>query len=127
MRSDVRVDHRVRAPAKDALYGLWVAPIAWLMALSVAAAQTPAGSSSSTTLPEIRVIATTPVAPTRTPPPAPAAAARAAPTAAPPTTAAAAPETAAKAVPGAVELDKIPSNVVSVGAPAFDGTKASRC
>jgi hypothetical protein len=33
-------------------------------------------------------------------------------------------ETAPKAVPGAVELDKIPSNVQTVGASAFDGTKA---
>jgi iron complex outermembrane receptor protein len=125
MSGDVRVDRRVKAqPARDVLYGLWVAPLAWLMASGVAAAQenpNPAGSSSSTTLPEIRVIATTPVAPPHVTPRAPAAApasSRA------PTAAAAAPETAPKAVPGAVELDKIPSNVVTVGAPAFDGTKA---
>ena len=72
-----------------------------------------------TTLPEIRVIATTPVAPPRTPARAPAAAAH--PRLLPRLLAA---ETAPKAVPGAVELDKIPSNVVTVGASAFDGTKA---
>ena len=74
----------------------------------------------STNLPEIRVIATTPVAPPRAPARAPAAAAAPTPAATP--TAAA--ESAPKAVPGAVELDKIPSNVVTVGASAFDGTKA---
>src|SRR5580704_12506153 len=116
MCSDVRVPRRV--VAADVFQGLWAAPIALLMAWSVAAAQespNPAGSSG-TTLPEIRVIATTPVAPPRVPARALATApAPAAPTAA---------ETAPKAVPGAVELDKIPSNVQTVGAPAFDGTKA---
>ena len=68
------------------------------------------------------MIATTPVAPPRTTPRAPAAAAAPTPAATP--TAAAAPETASNAVPGAVELDKIPSNVQTVGASAFDGTKA---
>ena len=125
MCADVRVDRRVNAtPSKDVLHGLWAAPLAWLMASSVAAAQenpSAAGSSSTTTLPEIRVIATTPVAPPHVTPRAPAAAA--APTRAP-ATAAAATEAAPKAVPGAVELDKIPSNVQTVGAPAFDGTKA---
>jgi iron complex outermembrane recepter protein len=120
---------------KGVLHGLWLAPLAWLMASIVATAQeNPA--RSSTALPEIRVIATTPVAPPRTPARAPTAAA--APTlartlarttaarahASAPAVAAAAPETAQKAVPGAVELDKIPSNIVTVGAPAFDGTKA---
>ena len=125
MSADVRADRRVKAtPFKDVLHGLWAAPLAWLMASSVAAAQenpSAAGSSSTTTLPEIRVIATTPVAPPHVTPRAPAAAA--APTRAP-ATAAAATEAAPKAVPGAVELDKIPSNVQTVGAPAFDGTKA---
>jgi len=137
MSSDVRFNRRVRATAiKDVLLGLWAAPIAWLMASSVVAAQENAGSSSTTTLPEIRVIATTPVAPPRVPPRAPAAAAAPtparttaarttpAPTPAPAPAAAAAPETVSKAVPGAVELDKIPSNVQTVGASAFDGTKA---
>jgi iron complex outermembrane recepter protein len=122
MCSDVRVHRRI--VAADVFQGLWAAPIALLMAWSVAAAQenpNPAGSSG-TTLPEIRVIATTPVAPPRVPARALATApAPAAPTpAAAPTTG----ETAPKAVPGAVELDKIPSNVQTVGAPAFDGTKA---
>jgi iron complex outermembrane recepter protein len=136
MSFDVSSNPRVRATAaKDVLLGLWAAPIAWLMASSVATAQeNPAGSSSSTILPEIRVIATTPVAPPRVAPRPPAAApaptpARApartpAPSPAPAPAVAAAPETAPKAVPGAVELDKIPSNVQTVGASAFDGTKA---
>ena len=137
MSSGVRFNRRVRATAaKDVLHALWAAPIAWLMASSVVAAQE--GSTSTTNLPEIHVIATTPVAPPRVPPRAPAAAAaptparttvRApapgpAPTPAPAPAAAAAPETVPKAVPGAVELDKIPSNVQTVGASAFDGTKA---
>ena len=123
MSSDVRVHRRVTAT--DVFHGLWAAPVAWLMASSMAAAQenpSPAGSPSTTTLPEIRVIATTPVAPPRVAPRAPAAAAAPTHPAATPTVAA---ETAPKAVPGAVELDKIPSNVVTVGASAFDGTKAS--
>ena len=121
MSSDARVHHRVTAT--DVFRGLWAAPIMWLLASSVAAAQenpNPAGSSSTTTLPEIRVIATTPVAPPHVTPRAPAATAAPTPAATP--TAAA--EAAPKAVPGAVELDKIPSNVVTVGASAFDGTKA---
>ena len=119
MCSDVRVHRRVTAT--DVLHGLWAAPIAWLLASSVAAAQeNPNPAASTTSLPEIRVIATTPVAPPRTTPRAPAAA----PTPAATPTAAAAPETASNAVPGAVELDKIPSNVQTVGASAFDGTKA---
>ena len=113
MSSDVRIDHRVRAkPGKGMFHGLWAAPIAWLMASTVATAQenpNPGGSSSTTALPEIRVIATTPVAPPRVAPRPPAAAAAPTP-AATPTVAA---ETAPKAVPGAVELDKIPSNVVT--------------
>ena len=117
MRSDVRVHRHVTAT--DVFHGLWAAPIAWLLASSVAAAQeNPNPAASTTALPEIRVIATTPVAPPRVTPRAPAAA----PT--PATTPAAAAEAAPKAVPGAVELDKIPSNVVTVGASAFDGTKA---
>ena len=122
MCSDVRVPRRV--VAADVFQGLWAAPIALLMAWSVAAAQenpNPAGSSG-TTLPEIRVIATTPVAPPRVP--ARALATAPTPAAPTPTAAPTAAETAPKAVPGAVELDKIPSNVQTVGAPAFDGTKA---
>ena len=59
MSSDARIDHRVKPkPAKDVFHGLWAVPIAWLMASSVAAAQenpNPSGSTSTTTLPEIRV------------------------------------------------------------------------
>ena len=122
MSSDVRVHRRVTAT--DVFHALWAAPVAWLMASSVAAAQespNPAGSPSTTALPEIRVIATTPVAPPRVTPRSPAAAAAPTPAATPTVAAEAAP----KAVPGAVELDKIPSNVVTVGASAFDATKAS--
>jgi iron complex outermembrane recepter protein len=96
------------------------------MASSIAAAQenpSAAGSSNTTSLPEIHVIATTPVAPPHVAPRAPAAAPAPAATRAP-APATATTETAAKAVPGAVELDKIPSNVQTVGASAFDGTKA---
>jgi iron complex outermembrane recepter protein len=138
VRSDVRCNRRLRATAaKDVLHGLWAAPLALLMASSVVSAQENSNQtgSSSTTLPEIHVIATTPVAPPRTPARAPTAAAAPTPArtparttaahaAAPTPAVAAALETAAKAVPGAVELDKVPSNVVTVGAPAFDGTKA---
>ena len=120
MCSNVRVHRRVTTTD---LPGLWAAPIALLLASSVAAAQeNPNPAASTTSLPEIRVIATTPVAPPRTTPRAPAAVAAPTPAATP--TAAAAPETASNAVPGAVELDKIPSNVQTVGASAFDGTKA---
>jgi iron complex outermembrane recepter protein len=82
------------------------------------AQQAPSAGTSinAVSLPEIKVIGTTPLAPSR-PVARPAAAAA---TAAP----AATPETASKAVPGVVELDKIPSNVQTVGASAFDGTKA---
>ena len=84
MSSDARIDHRVKPkPAKDVFHGLWAVPIAWLMASSVAAAQenpNPSGSSSTTTLPEIHVIATTPVAPPRVAPRGPAAAAAPTPT-----------------------------------------------
>jgi iron complex outermembrane receptor protein len=132
MCSNVRVDERAVV-----LGWLWTVLIASVMVPESGAAQQAAGSST-TTLPEIRVIATTPVAPPRNPPRAPTAAAAPAPARAParaaaPTPApasapapapAAAAEAAPKAVPGAVELDKIPSNVVTVGAPAFDGTKA---
>ena len=72
--------------------------------------------TNAVSLPEIKVIGTTPLAPSR-PVARPAAAAA---TAAP----AAVPETAPKPVPGAVEQDKIPSNVQTVGASAFDYAKA---
>ena len=124
MRGDVRVGSRVRpTAAKDVLHGLWAAALALLMASSVVSAQensNQAGSSSTTKLPEIHVIATTPVASPRV---TPCCCSRARPH----------PGSShycrrhrgrAKAVPGAVELDKIPSNVQTVGASAFDGTKA---
>jgi iron complex outermembrane recepter protein len=101
-----------------------IALLAVVMAPATAAAQqspapqttSPGTGANAVPLPEIHVIATTPVAPPRAAPRAPAAASA--------TTPAAAPETAAKAVPGAVDQDKIPSNVQTVGASAFDGTKA---
>ena len=70
--------------------------------------------TNAVSLPEIKVIGTTPLAPSR--PVARPAAATAAPTAVP--------ETAPKPVPGAVEQDKIPSNVQTVGASSFDYAKA---
>ena len=104
---------------------LWALAAVLAIAPRTVAAQdasSSSGSSSTTKLPEIRVIATTPVAP-----PARYAAcscaARPPPGLLPPRLAAP-PRPPPKAVPGAVELDKIPSNVVTVGASAFDGTKA---
>ena len=88
------------------------ASVATLMAPRIAVAQQNSNTSadpSAVKLPEIRVIATTPLPPPRS---APAAAAG--------TTSTAAPETAATAVPGAVEQDKIPSNVQVLSAPDFD-------
>jgi iron complex outermembrane receptor protein len=77
------------------------------------------GSSSATKLPEIHVIATTPVAP----PPRPAPAARVSRAAAPAAPAPAPAEaTTTTPVPGAVEQDKIPSNVQTAGAPDFSYT-----
>jgi iron complex outermembrane recepter protein len=89
------------------------------MASGIVAAQenqNSTGSSSTTTLPEIRVIATTPVAP----PPRPAPAAAGANTATSSNVAGI--QTASQ--PGVVDQDKIPSNVQTVGASAFDGMKA---
>ena len=78
-----------------------------------------ASSSTATKLPEIHVIATTPVAP----PPRRAPVARATGPATPTRAAAPPPapaeETNAKPIPGAVEQDKIPSNVQTAGAPDF--------
>ena len=101
-----------------------------LCALSTALAIAPGAvaaqdvsSSSGTKLPEIHVIATTPVAPPPRRVPARvsggAAPARsiAAPTPAPPAEA-----TTTTPVPGAVEQDKIPSNVQTAGAPDFSYT-----
>jgi iron complex outermembrane recepter protein len=113
---------------RAALRGLpWALSAALAIAPRTAATQdasSSSGSSSAAKLPEIHVIATTPVAPPpRTAParvsggaaPAPAPGAPA-----PPAPAEAAP---AKPVPGAVDQDKIPSNVQTVGAPDFSYTK----
>ena len=105
------------AAARTALLAVAMAPGAAAAQQSLAQQNaSPGTDATGVTLPEIRVIATTPVAPPRVPQRAPAAASAATP--------AAAPETAPKAVPGAVDQDKIPSNVQTVGASAFDGTKA---
>ena len=104
-----------------------------LCALSVALAIAPttvvaqdASSSSAAKLPEIRVIATTPVAPPprRAPARVSGGAAPARRTAAPaaPAPAPAEATTVAKPIPGAVEQDKIPSNVQTAGAHDFSYT-----
>ena len=78
------------------------------------------GTSSATKLPEIHVIATTPVAPPTRTAPAVRVSAPAAPAAAAP----AAPEAiTTKSIPGAVDQDKIPSNVQTAGASAFEYSK----
>jgi iron complex outermembrane recepter protein len=83
-------------------------------------ASSSSGSSSSTKLPEIHVIATTPVAPpARRAPARPSSRAVAAPAAPAPVSAEA---TVAKPVPGAVDPDKIPSNVQTAGASDFSYT-----
>jgi iron complex outermembrane receptor protein len=101
-----------------------------LCALSTALAIAPgtvvaqdASSSSATKLPEIHVIATTPVAPPprRAPARVSGGAAPARRTAAP-AAPASAEATVAKPIPGAVEQDKIPSNVQTAGAPDFSYT-----
>ena len=79
-----------------------------------ASSSSSSGGSNATKLPEIHVIATTPVAPP----------ARPAPRVSGPAVAAPAPaETTAKPIPGAVDQDKIPSNVQAVGASAFEYSK----
>jgi iron complex outermembrane recepter protein len=88
-------------------------------------ASSSSGSSSSTKLPEIHVIATTPVAPPprRAPARVSGGAAPARRTAAPAAPAQAPAETTTTTpVPGAVEQDKIPSNVQTAGAPDFSYT-----
>ena len=83
--------------------------VAAVMAPGIAAAQRTAGQSadsSAASLPEIHVIATTPVAPPPRAKPAAAAAALA-------------PSTAAPAQPGVVDQDKIPSNVQTLSAADF--------
>src|SRR5271166_5779353 len=120
MSSHVSFDGRGKASAIGAVFhGLWAAPIALVMAPGVLAAQESSnsgGNANATTLPEIRVIATTPVAPPRVTAPAPTPAGAASP--------AAVAESTTKPVPGAVDQDKIPSNVQTVSASAFDHAKA---
>jgi iron complex outermembrane recepter protein len=89
-------------------------------------ASSSSGGSSAVTLPEIHVIATTPVPQTAPPRRAvrPAGAASSAPAAAAPAAAAPAETTATQSIPGAVDQDKIPSNVQVVGSPAFDYTRS---
>ena len=91
--------------------------IAALMVPGLAAAQdNPSSAGSAATLPEIRVIGTSPVPPPRQAPrPAAATGGRAAPATPTPTVA---------AEPGAVELDKIPSNAQTVPASAFEYAKS---
>ena len=124
MSSDVRFDRRVKAAAEGVFGGLRAAPIALLMAPGIAAAQ-----ENPAKLPEIHVIATTPVAPpprvsTRAAGATSAPVTRAPATRAPASSAATVPETTAKPVPGAVDQDKIPSNVVTAGASAFEYAKS---
>jgi hypothetical protein len=123
MSGDVGFDRRPKAPAAARVFlGLWAVPTALLMASSIVAAQenqnSAASSSTTTTLPEIHVIATTPVpvAPPSRPIPAAAGA----------NTAASSNVTGTQTAsqPGVVDQDKIPSNVQTVGASAFDGMKA---
>jgi iron complex outermembrane recepter protein len=119
MSSDARFDRRAKAVAERVFGGLLAAPIALLVASGVTVAQ-----ENPTKLPEIHVIATTPVAP----PPrvsTHAAGATSAPaTRTPASSAAAETETTAKPVPGAVELDKIPYNVQTAPASAFEYSKS---
>ncbi len=101
---------------------LWTLSVVLAISPRTVAAQeasSSSGSSSATRLPEIHVIATTPVAPPARPAPVarPSGRAVAAPAAAAPAPAEA--TTTAKPIPGAVEQDKIPSNVQTAGAPDF--------
>jgi iron complex outermembrane recepter protein len=116
MNSDVRFDCRVKAPAEGVFSGLLAAPIALLMASGIAAAQ-----QNPTSLPEIHVIATTPVPPPRQ---APRRATATAGRAAPAPTVAIVPVAVEAAVPGAVELEKIPYNVQTVPASVFEYSKS---
>ena len=109
--------------ASTALRGsLWASLVATVMAPVAAIGQqtsNPAAGSNAAALPEIRVIATTPVAPPR-----PAAKPSAA-TAAPAQSAAAPTQsTAARAEPGVIDRDKVPSNVHTLSASDFDHAKA---
>src|SRR6516165_1555051 len=122
------VAHAFQSRLRSALTGIafFVPMLPWV----AAAQQTGSAVDPSTAkLPEIHVIATTPVAPPARPTPARrvsggAAPARTAGAPAAPAPAAPAPAEApaAKPIPGAVEQDKIPSNVQTAGAPDFSYT-----
>jgi iron complex outermembrane recepter protein len=106
----------VRALAWPSAFCRWLAAAsaAVVLAPAVAAAQQNSGTAAdagAVKLPEIKVIAVTPVAPPRQAPPAAAPAAAAA--TAPPA-----------AEPGAVDRDKIPSNVQVLSATDFDHAAA---
>src|SRR5580704_1272308 len=126
MRGVVALDRGVRAPAfRWALRCLFPPGTAvvtlLLLAPETATAQqasSTSGASNTTPLPEISVIATTPVAP----PPRRAPAGAANPSAAVPAESAAATSQATQ--PGVVDQDKIPSNIQSVGASAFESTRS---
>ena len=109
--------------ASAALRGsLWASLVATVMAPVAAIGQqtsNPAADSNAAALPEIRVIATTPVAPPR--PAAKPSAATAAPAQ---STAAPTQSTATRAEPGVIDRDKVPSNVQTLSAPDFDHAKA---
>jgi iron complex outermembrane recepter protein len=103
---------------------LWALCVVLAIAPGTVAAQdasSSSGSSSTTKLPEIHVIATTPVAPPARPAPAirPSGRAVAAPAAPAPAPTEA---TTAKPIPGVVDQDKIPSNVQTAGASDFSYT-----
>jgi iron complex outermembrane recepter protein len=103
---------------------LWATLIAFMLAPETGTAQQASGLSSAsntTTLPEITVIATTPVAPPPRPRAAPAGATSSS-TAVPGESAAATSQAVSQ--PGVVDQDKIPSNVQSVGASAFESTRS---
>jgi TonB-dependent Receptor Plug Domain len=99
------------ASVQAALLAVAMAPVAAVAQQNA----TPGTDSNAVPLPEIRVIATTPIAPPRRTPTAPV-----------PSAAAAAPvaQTATAAEPGVVDLDKIPQNVQTIPASDFAPTKA---
>ena len=114
----------VSVTATGVFHGLWVAPIAWLMASSVAAtAQENPNPAEVRALPLFPRSALSRQHRWRRPRYAPCSGSRR--RTHPCCDALPSPlRLPQKRVPGAVELDKIPSNVVTVGASAFDGTKA---
>jgi iron complex outermembrane receptor protein len=109
---------------------LWAILIGVVLTPQTGAAQnapSPSPSSSAaptTTLPEIHVIATTPVSPPPRPVPGPAAVTTARPGPAATSAPSEASSTATAQQPGVVDQDKIPSNVQTVGRSAFDSAKS---